>query len=80
MVARTETVVSKDAASPPLPSPERLRRALQRQYARLALFPERPFHLHTGAPLAALSITLTNACVSTLNFSGGEGDAAMFGR
>src|SRR4051812_35604993 len=39
---------------PHLPDPERLRRALQRQYARLALFPQRPFHLRTGAPLAEL--------------------------
>ena len=37
-----------------LPDAARLRRALRRQYARLALFPERPFHLHTGGLLAAL--------------------------
>ena len=33
-----------------------------------------------GVPLRALSITLTNACVSTLNRSGPFGEAAMFGR
>jgi arsenite methyltransferase len=45
---------SDPRATASLPQPERLRRALQRQYARLALFPQRPFHLHTGAALAAM--------------------------
>ena len=31
-------------------------------------------------PLPAPSRTLTKACVSTLNRSGPDGDAAMFGR
>jgi len=30
--------------------------------------------------VAALSITFTNAWVSTLNFYGGDGEAAMFGK
>ena len=49
-----ETAAPAEAQAAGLPQPERLRRALQRQYARLALFPQRPFHLHTGAALAAV--------------------------
>lgn len=41
-----------DLSAPPALDPRALRRGLQKTYAKIALFPERQHHIHTGAFLA----------------------------
>ena len=41
-----------ELTAPPDLDPRALRRGLQKTYAKIALFPERTHHIHTGRPLA----------------------------
>jgi arsenite methyltransferase len=43
-----------ELSAPPALDPRALRRGLQKTYAKIALFPERQHHIHTGAFLADL--------------------------